>query len=179
MTHDEFGALPRGINHIGMTVPDLDQASAFLKQALGARWAYDGLTRDDPPREGPEVERQLGLPKGARIIRQRMLRIGNGPGLEIFEIESPTHQPAAGLHDYGLNHIAVYVDDMQGSVRRMAAAGGRLLSEVHGNSRHEDTPGNGSVYAITPWGGLIELQTIPGGFYYPDDSETEVWLPTP
>ncbi|MBB3102654.1 catechol 2,3-dioxygenase-like lactoylglutathione lyase family enzyme [Azomonas macrocytogenes] len=35
MTHDEFGALPRGINHIGMTVPDLDQASAFLKQALG------------------------------------------------------------------------------------------------------------------------------------------------
>lgn len=175
---DAFGELPRGIHHLGVTVPDLDAATDFLRAAIGARWCYDGLTREDPPREGPEVERMLGLPKGARIVRQRMLRIGNGPGLEVFEIESPRQQPAAGLQDFGLNHLAVYCDDMDAAVARMKAAGGELLSEVHGNSRHEDTPGNASVYARAPWGMLIELQSIPGGYYYAPDSEATAWLPT-
>lgn len=26
---------------------------------------------------------------------------------------------------------------------------------------------------------LIELQTIPNGHYYPEDSEAEVWMPKP
>ena len=174
---DAFGELPRGIHHLGVTVPDIEAASAFLREAVGARWCYDGLTRDDPPRDGPLVERQLGLPEGARIVRQRMMRIGNGPGLELFEIETPSRQPAAALQDFGLNHMAVYCDDMDAAVERMRAAGGDLLSEVHGNSRHEDSPGNASVYARAPWGMLIELQSIPGGYYYDDASEATAWLP--
>ncbi|SPZ33130.1 Lactoylglutathione lyase-like lyase [Agrobacterium tumefaciens] len=138
------------------------------------------LRRSDPrgratPRS--DVERQLGLPKGACIVRQRMLRIGNGPGVELFEIEAPQQQPAAGLHDFGLNHLALYCDDMSAAVARMKAAGGELLSEIHGNSRHEDTPGNASVYARAPWGMLIELQSIPGGYYYDDNNEATAWLP--
>ncbi len=177
---DGFGALPRGIHHLGVTVPDIEQATEFLRAALGARWCYDGLGADAPPREGAEVERQLGLPSGAKIVRQRMLRIGNGPGLEMFEVQSPTpQQPAAGLQDLGLNHLAVYCDDIDAAVARIDAAGGQRLSEVHGNSRHEDTPGNASVYVRAPWGMLIELQSIPGGYYYPDDSEATAWLPPP
>ncbi|WCE05991.1 VOC family protein [Pseudoxanthomonas sp. JBR18] len=176
--HDAFGELPRGIHHLGLTVPDLDQATDFLRAALGARWCYDGLTADDPPRQGHQVERQLGLPAGAQVCRQRMLRIGNGPGLELFEIDSPQRQGAAGLQDLGLNHLAVYCDAMEAAVERIRAAGGELLSEVHGNSRHEDTPGNGSVYARAPWGMLIELQTIPAGYTYGPDSEVQAWLPT-
>ncbi|WP_411848140.1 hypothetical protein [Staphylococcus pasteuri] len=29
----------------------------------------------------------LGISKGARIIRQRMIVIGNGPNIEMFEVE--------------------------------------------------------------------------------------------
>ncbi|WP_413730019.1 VOC family protein [Sodalis sp. RH22] len=174
---DIFGELPRGIHHLGITVPDIDVATEFLRAALGARWCYDGLTREDTPRQGPDIEHQLGLPKGARIVRQRMLRIGNGPGLEMFEIESPHQQSAAALCDFGLNHLAVYCDDMNAAVARLQAAGGQFLSKKHGNSRHEDTSGNASVYARAPWGMLIELQSIPGGYYYDDDSEATAWLP--
>lgn len=174
--NDAFGPLPRGIHHLGVTVPDVDAATRFLRQALGAVVCYDGVGPDDEPRAGAEMERVLGLPSGARIVRQRMVRIGDGPGLELFQIEAPTH-PAAGLADLGLNHLAVYVDDVDAAVERMKAAGGEMLSEVHGNSRYEDTPGNASVYARAPWGTLIELQSIPGGYYYPDDSESPVWLP--
>ena len=55
MDHDEYGPLPRGVNHIGLTVDDLDQASAFLAKGLGAQWCYDGLTTEDAPRQGPEA----------------------------------------------------------------------------------------------------------------------------
>lgn len=172
------GPLPRGIQHIGVTVPDLDAATTFFTQGLGAEVAYDGLTPQDEPRQGPEVERQLGLPPGAAIHRQRMFVIGQGPGLEVFEI-SGDQRDAAGLADFGLNHISLYCDDIEGSLQRLVYAGGEALSEVHGNSRHEDTPGNGSVYVRSPWGMLIELQTIPGGHYYPEDSDTRVWMPEP
>lgn len=167
------GPLPRGIQHIGVTVPDLDAATAFLVDGLGAQVAYDGLTLDDEPRQGADVERQLGLPHGAAIHRQRFFVIGEGPGLEVFEI-SGEQRPAAGLADFGLNHISLYCDDIEGSLQRLVDAGGEALSEVHGNSRHEDSPGNGSVYVRAPWGMLIELQTIPNGHY---DSQVEVWMP--
>lgn len=170
--------LPRGIQHIGVTVPDLDAATRFLVDGLGAKVAYDGLTSDDEPRQGPEVERQLGLPSGAAIHKQRFFVLGEGPGLEVFEI-SGDQRPASGLADLGLNHISFYCDDIEGSLARLVAAGGQALSEVHGNSRHEDTPGNGSVYVKAPWGMLVELQTIPGGHYYPDDSQAQVWMPSP
>ncbi|PZO79522.1 MAG: glyoxalase [Mesorhizobium amorphae] len=177
MRKDQYGVLPRGINHIGLTVPDLDVASRFLEKGLGARWCYDGLTRDDPPREGAEVERQLGLPKGARIVRQRLMRIGNGANLEIFEVETASPAAPPALSDRGWNHISVFCDDIESALERITDAGAKPLSEMHGNSRHEDTPGNASVYVVPPWGGLVELQAIPGGNYYPDDSEAEAWLP--
>ena len=166
----------RGINHLGVTVPDLEEATRFLREGLGAKVAYDGLTEQEEPRQGEEVERQLGLPAGAKIVRQRMIVIGTGPSLEVFQIEGP-HQPAAGLADYGLNHLSVYTDDIETSRQRLIDAGGQALSEVHGNSRHEDTEGNGSVYVKAPWGMLIELQTLPHGHYYGEDSEAEVWTP--
>ncbi|PZO64434.1 MAG: glyoxalase [Paracoccus denitrificans] len=174
---DDFGPLPRGINHIGLTVPDLDAATAFFEKGFGALWCYDGLTLDDPPREGPEVEAQLNLPKGARILRQRLLRFGNGPNIEMFEVQSADPAKPLELNDRGYNHICFYCDDIEGSLSRAVAAGGKAIDKIHGNSRHEDTPGNGSIYVAPPWGGLIELQTIPNGNYYPTDSQADAWMP--
>nr|WP_281479675.1 VOC family protein [Wohlfahrtiimonas chitiniclastica] len=174
---DAFGELPRGIHHLGVTVPDIDAATTFFRKALGAKWCYDGLTLQDEPRGGQIVELQLGLPKGAKIIRQRMLRIGNGPGLELFEIKALEQRKPLRLCDFGINHMALYCDDIEGSVARIQAAGGQLLDQIHGNSRHEDSEGNGSIYALSPWGMLIELQSIPNGYYYDEDSEATAWLP--
>lgn len=64
--------------------------------------------------------------------------IGQGPGLEVFEITGE-QRAAAGLADFGANHMAAYCDDIAGSLARLVAAGGQALSEVHGNSRHVPT----------------------------------------
>ena len=102
--------------------------------------------------------------------------IGAGQGLELFEI-SGKQREAAGLANFGLNHISFYCDDIEGSLQRLVDAVGEALSEVHGNSRYEDSEGNGSVYVKAPWGMLIELQTIPNGHYYPDSAEAKAWTP--
>ena len=169
----------RGINHVGLTVPDLQQATEFLQKALDAKFVYNGLTEHDHPRQGADTEKQLGLSSGSMIIKQRLLRIGNGPNLELFEIKSEEQEQPVRLQDIGWNHISLYVDDINYAVERVRAAGGRFLSEIHGNSRHEDTENNASVYFQAPWGSLIELQSIPNGYYYPDDSEAETWIPAP
>ncbi|MFC3903125.1 Catechol 2,3-dioxygenase [Acinetobacter marinus] len=174
---DQFGEYPRGINHIGITVPNIDHATDFFKRALGAKWCYDGLTLDDEPRQGQIIELQLGLPKGSKIIRQRMLRLGNGPGLELFEIEAPTQASPLKLSDFGINHMSVYCDDIEGSLTRIINAGGKALDQLHDNSRHEDSEGSSSIYTLSPWGMLIELQSIPNGYYYDEHSEATAWIP--
>ncbi|MEJ5914968.1 EthD family reductase [Pseudokineococcus sp. 1T1Z-3] len=177
LSQEEDRSLPRGINHVGLTVPDLEAATTFLASAFGAKVAYDGLTAQEPPREGAETERQLGLPSGARIRAQRMLQIGTGPSLEMFEVETPERQDAAGLADLGWQHVALFVDDLEATLARAVAAGATALSEPHPNSRHEDTEGNASVYVRPPWGGLLELQQLPAGHWYGEDSESTVWTP--
>lgn len=36
--------LTRGINHIGLTVPDIERATQFFKEALNGKIAYDSQT---------------------------------------------------------------------------------------------------------------------------------------
>lgn len=167
----------RGINHVGLTVPNIDEATQFFKEAFGAKVAYDGLSYDDEPREGAEVERQLGLSKGAKIVKQRMIVIGNGPNIEMFEIKSSNQADPLELEDLGYNHISLFVDDMDQAIKDAKSAGAKPLSEKHGNSRYEDSKGSSSVYVESPWCSLIELQAIPNGYYYPEDSESTVFIP--
>ena len=41
----DYNLMTRGINHIGLTVPDIEIATAFFKEALDGRIAYDSQTK--------------------------------------------------------------------------------------------------------------------------------------
>lgn len=167
-----------GINHIGITVPNIDQATSFFKAAFGAKIAYDGLSYEDKPRAGEIAECQLGLSKNTQIIKQRMLVIGKeGPNLELFEMDASVQKSPVSLQDIGISHISLFVSDIDNALSSAVKAGASPLSEIHGNSRYEDTIGSSSVYVKAPWGTLIELQAIPNGYYYPEYSESKVWIP--
>lgn len=170
-------SIVRGMNHIGLTVPDIEAATDFFKKGLDAKVAYDSQTLDDPPRGGGEVEHFLGIPAGSKIIKKRMIVIGNGPNIEMFQFENTESAHPPDLEDYGYTHLSFYTDDIESAFEKLKSAGGRPLSEIHENTRYEDTEGNGTVYFKTPWDSLIELQTLPNGYYYPDDSESEVFIP--
>lgn len=172
-------AVTRGINHIGLTVPDIEQATTFFQTALDDKIAYDSQKLTDEPRAGQFVERVLGIEKGAKIIKKRMMVFGHGPNIEMFEIKDASQASAITLQDMGYTHISFYVDDFPAALEKVKKAGGIPLSEPHANTRYEDTPGNQTVYIQTPWGSLLELQTVPQGFYYPKDSEATLFTPEP
>ena len=52
-------AITRGINHIGLTVPDMEEATRFFKEGLDGKIAYDSQTKTEEPRGGRHVEHIL------------------------------------------------------------------------------------------------------------------------
>src|ERR1700754_5057834 len=110
----------RALDHIGITVPDLESASAFLVAAFGAVPLYDSILPSQPPFGGQDAIDELGVAPSTDLIAMRMLRIGNGPGIELFEmkVSDPNRKQAAIPSDIGLQHFAVYTDDIEKSAAR-------------------------------------------------------------
>ncbi|SDF27264.1 Quinol monooxygenase YgiN [Salipiger thiooxidans] len=168
-----------GIDHAGLTVPDIQDATRFFAKAFGAVTLYDVLPEDGPDMSGKGPEAELGLSPGTRIVHMRLLRIGNGPCLELFRMEDGDQADPARLQDKGLTHIGLYVDNIDAACAAFTEAGGKLLKGPHPLANNDDQDGNAGIYGHAPWGMLIELLTYPGGIDMPADAPTIRWTPHP
>ncbi|MFF4665768.1 VOC family protein [Streptomyces sp. NPDC001282] len=156
------GTSVRGIDHIGVTVPDLETATLFLTRAFGAVVRYDTLRRHEGPRGGPDVERRLGVPAGTQQLAVRMLALpGEGPGIELFEFQGPRREPPVLPCDFGWQHVSLYADDLDAAVRDCVAAGATLLAPPQPLPGPEAGERNRFAYLRTPWGSTLELVTYP------------------
>jgi catechol 2,3-dioxygenase-like lactoylglutathione lyase family enzyme len=168
----------RGIDHFGMTVPDLDAATRFFEQAFDAQVLYDNIARADPPFPGEVGAGLVGMAADATLITMRMIQLGNGPGLELFEMRGPDRRPAARLSDVGLQHFAVYVDDLDLATERFVAAGGTMFSGPNDTDGHEKGAGHVWRYGRTPWGSLVELICRPNAEEYEQHTPLRRWRPS-
>ena len=81
----------RGIEHVGITVPSIEEATVFFAAAFGAEVLYDMAGRpaaefdDEADRDG---QAHLGTRPGVRWAGSRMLRLANGPAIELFEYDT-------------------------------------------------------------------------------------------
>ena len=164
----------RAIEHIGITVPDLEQATTFFAEAFGAEKIYDMI---DAPLSGPGIESGLGVPQGATIEAIRMLRLGNGPNLELFVYSGVGQREPVLPNDFGIQHFCVYVDDIDAAATRLEKAGANLLSAPVELPGGDAGPGNRYLYARTPWGSTIELVTYPSPQAYESRTELRRWRP--
>jgi hypothetical protein len=57
-----------GIDHLGITIPDLDAASRFFEQAFDAKPLFDNIKRSDQPFAGAEAEAMVGLAPGTVLV---------------------------------------------------------------------------------------------------------------
>jgi catechol 2,3-dioxygenase-like lactoylglutathione lyase family enzyme len=146
----------RGIDHIGITVPNLDDASRFLERALGATPMYDSVKRDKPM-SGASLDRQLDLAQGTTLVAMRMMKLADGAGIELFEMSGTRQQPPATPGDLGLQHFALRVDDIDAAADRFVAAGGQLVTGPNVMFGSTEADGNKYLYARTPWGTIVEL----------------------
>jgi catechol 2,3-dioxygenase-like lactoylglutathione lyase family enzyme len=175
-------ALVRGIDHAGVTVPSIEEATRFFT-ALGAEAMYDLIVPGTGTNEGFGVVNgveplvgdgqraelsaaALGLPHGVRLLWMRMLRLGGGATIELFQFRYDGQREPARACDLGLQHLAVYVEDIDVASDLIAAAGAELLEGPNDCPGIEAGPGARWRYARLPWGGLIELITYPGPMPY-------------
>lgn len=165
----------RAIEHIGITVPDIEEATHFLSTALGAEKIYDML---EQPISGPAIEAGLGIPPGATILSIRMMRLGNGPNIELFAYSGIEQRPPVIPSDYGLQHFCVYTDDIDAAIAKFEAAGGTALSTPGDLPGGDAGPGNRYVYARTPWGSTVEFVSYPSAQAYEEGTTLRRWRPT-
>jgi catechol 2,3-dioxygenase-like lactoylglutathione lyase family enzyme len=169
----------RALDHIGITVPDLESASAFLVEAFGAVPLYDSILPAQPPFSGQEAKDELGVAPTTSVIAMRMMRIGNGPGIELFEmkVSDPNRKQAAIPSDIGLQHFAVYTDDIETTATRFRQAGGSLLKGPNDMLSLEKGEGNKWMYGKTPWGTVVEFICYPSPGAYEEHTPLRRWKP--
>jgi catechol 2,3-dioxygenase-like lactoylglutathione lyase family enzyme len=167
-----------GIEHVGITVPEIQSAVTFLHEALGAEMLYEHWTRDSEPFGGAEAEKLLGVAPGAAIVRACMLHMADGPDIELFEYSCRDQAAASRPSDFGLQHISFATDDILSACDRVIAAGGEVLAGPREFPiGAEAGEGNKWCYARTPWGMTIELTMIPSAQGYESQTHKRRYKP--
>jgi catechol 2,3-dioxygenase-like lactoylglutathione lyase family enzyme len=163
----------RGIEHIGLTVPDISLASGFLRDLLGAEILYDVGPFESP---GDWMASHLAVHPRAKIEKIRVMRCGNGPTLELFQFSAPDQSAQRPRNsDAGGWHFALYVDDMD---KALAALKTHAVTIQSGPVVMTEGPSAGLswLYFQAPWGQQMELVSYPGGLAAYRDLKP-VWRP--
>jgi catechol 2,3-dioxygenase-like lactoylglutathione lyase family enzyme len=164
----------RAVDHVGITVPDLDAAQHFFEEAFGAQFLYDML---DGPLSGPAIEEALGVPEGTSLNAIRMMRLGQGASLELFSYTSKDQKAPVVPSDFGVQHFALYVDDIDAVAKRIEILGGKILGRISELPGGDSGPGNRFVYFRAPWGMTMELVDVPSPQAYEQDTTLRRWKP--
>jgi len=149
-----------GLDHIGFTVPDLEQAAEFLVDVLGCAYMYTlGPYRDD---EGGWMAEHLNVDPRAVMRRLHFFRCGGQAVFEVFQYEAPEQRAAPPRNsDTGGHHVALYVDDLDTAVAYLRERGVTVLGEPTTSSG--PSLGQLWVYFLAPWGMQFELVSYPHG----------------
>lgn len=163
----------RGVDHIGLTVPDLAQAETFFADVLGCEKAMAfGPFRDD---EGTFMADALNVDPRAVINQISLMRCGFGSNIELFSYDAPDQRTVEARNsDIGGHHIALYVDDIAAAAQYLKGKGIRTLA---GPIPVTEGPAAGQsiLYFYAPWGLQLEAISYPDGMAYEQDGGTVLW----
>lgn len=149
------------VDHIGLTVPNLDDASKFYCEIFGAKELYrlgpfDAAEIPEMEDGSDWTEAHVNV-KGARLTLA-MLSISPNMMLELFEYERPVNanKTPPSNADYGGHHIAFKVSDITKASEYLAAKGCKVMP-----GRIDINEGPSSMarvqYVLDPWGNQLEL----------------------
>ena len=149
------------MDHVALTVPDMEAAVRFYCDVLGATEFYRLGPYDSaeipPAADGRDwSEAHLNV-AGARL-QLAVLRIGSSALLELFRYEKPDNArkiPPRNC-DLGGHHFALRVENLDQAIRFLRAKGVRVMD---GPIVIGDGPRTGMRvnYFLDPWGNQLEL----------------------
>ncbi|AXL92226.1 glyoxalase [Streptomyces sp. CB09001] len=173
-------ALGRGIptatnvDHIGWTVPDLDEAVAFCVDVLGGEEIFRAGPFADPV--GDWMTTQFDVhPRASTTVA--MVRLGPTQVVELLAWESPDGPGEwPRTSDAGATHLAIHVGDVEAAMAYLKAHGCVACGEP---VLLADVPQAGItiLYVRTPIGLYLELVSHPGGVLPYEESTSARLLP--
>jgi catechol 2,3-dioxygenase-like lactoylglutathione lyase family enzyme len=169
------GVQTAGIDHVGVNVPDLAQAEAFL----GTTFGCTPVTHIGPfeLKNSLSPDRSYQVKARAESVSISMLRCGTGSNIELFQYKHSTASNVVpNAEDLGASHIAFYTDDVKAGVAYLKSKGITILGEPM-TMPSGDTAGETWVHFLTPWGAEMELVGYPHGKGYEKTTELRLWNP--
>jgi catechol 2,3-dioxygenase-like lactoylglutathione lyase family enzyme len=164
-----------GMDHVGITVPNIHQAIEWFEDVLGAAAP---LTFGPFP-AGAFVASVVDVAQTTSIDQITMLRIGRSAGIELFEYSAPDGQrhDTPKNSDWSGHHIAFYVTNMSAAVEYMIGKGVRRMPAGPFTLTAGPAAGQTIQYFQTPWGSYIEFISYPNGMAYDVPSVHPLWSP--
>jgi catechol 2,3-dioxygenase-like lactoylglutathione lyase family enzyme len=166
----------RGTEHIGFSVPDLDEAERFFVDVIGCDVIYSLGPFEHPDEHDDWMLTHLGVHPRTVMRELRFFRCKNGPNFEVFQYEAADGAaPQPRNSDIGGHHLAFYVDDLDAAVAHLRANNVELLDGPTVSSSH--STGQRWIYFRSPWGMQFELVSYPNGKQYEADAAVKLWHP--
>lgn len=155
----------RDLDHVAITVPDLEEAIAFFVEVIGGEHVYTTGEFADP--EGDWMQTNINVHPRSRL-RIGMVRMGARTNLELMEYRAPDQNREHPRNtDIGASHLCLYVDDVDAAVEYFRGVDGvRVLGEPTDVGPGQPNRGARFVYLLTPWGYQMELITVHGRMAY-------------
>ncbi len=164
-----------GMDHVGFTVPDLEEAVGFFTDVMGCAAFYPL-----GPFSGGDstwMQDHLNVDPKATIPAMRLVRCGNGANLEIFQYTAPEQNMVPPRNsDVGGHHLAFYTTDMAAAVSYLEANGLEVLGAPT-TMTEGPSAGETWVYFLAPWGMQLELVSYPDGKAYEAEFDGRLWDP--
>jgi catechol 2,3-dioxygenase-like lactoylglutathione lyase family enzyme len=164
-----------GIDHVGITVPDIRQAIAWFENVLGYSEPLTFGPFSDPT--GNFIADVVGTDPRAVIEQITEGRGGNGPNVELFQYTAPDQDRSIRRNsDWGGHHIAFYVRHIDKAVEYMQRQQG--VTKLLGPFPVTAGPAAGQTinYFKTPFG-FVELISYPKGMAYEQTAPIPLWNP--
>jgi catechol 2,3-dioxygenase-like lactoylglutathione lyase family enzyme len=160
MSRNPFPGLSR-VDHVGLTVPDLEAAVAFYTETFGATelfrlGPFDAKEVPRMPDGRDWTEAHVNVP-GARLSLV-MLQLCPNLRLELFRYELPQDARTTPPRncDIGGHHLALKVEDMDAAVKYLTSRGVRVMAGPIVVSAGP-MAGLRARYFLDPWGNQLEL----------------------
>jgi catechol 2,3-dioxygenase-like lactoylglutathione lyase family enzyme len=146
------------LDHIGLTVPDIESATRLFEQLLGARKLFDL----GPFSAGDNwMADNVGVHPRAVIRTMRLLALPGGGQLELFAYEGPgTDSNVPVNSQIGGHHVAFRVVEIEVAVTKARELGLHVMGDVKLNAEGPSA-GLRWVYVQAPWGLQLEFVSYP------------------
>lgn len=165
----------RGVEHVSMTVPNIDEASKFFEEVMGCEVLF--TCAPFSKETGVRMDEQINVHPDARAVEYRYIRCGNGVNIELFQYTSPDQKKVGPKNsDIGGHHLAFYVDDIHAAVKHLKSHGIRVLDEPI-VVKDGPTAGLSWIYFLAPWGMNLELVSCENGIAHDKSGRTLLWEP--